>query len=178
MFTKKSAFFILMIAVLAMKAQKGQMFPTMLGKSLDGKAVTIPTMNKKYSIVGIVFRRSAEKELKKWLNPMYSTFVKKSEGKSNFDVAEVYDVNFQFVPLISGLKKAQEDFKNGTDKEFWGYIIDSDSDIKMIKQKLDIKNDEEPYFYVLDKSGKIVEIVSGDFSEAKMDKLEEAVDND
>ncbi|MGZ3885312.1 MAG: hypothetical protein ACXVPD_14275 [Bacteroidia bacterium] len=168
----------LIISGFALAAQKGQTFPTMLGKSLDGKAVTIPTQNKKYSVVGIVFKRSAEKELKKWLNPMYATFVKKSEGgKSNFDVAEVYDVNFQFVPLISGLKKAQEDFKNGTDKEFWAYIIDSDSDIKMIKQKLDIKNDEDPYFYVLDKDGKIVEIVSGAFSEAKMDKLEEAVDN-
>jgi hypothetical protein len=167
----------LILGCFTSKGQKGQIFPTMLGKSLDGKPVTIPTMNKKFSVVGIVFKRSAEKELKKWLNPMYSTFVKKSEGgKTTFDVAEVYDVNFQFVPLISGLKKAQEDFKNGTDKEFWAYIIDSDSDIKMIRQKLDIKDDEAPYFYVLDKDGKIVEVASGAYSEAKMDKLEEAVE--
>ncbi len=165
-----------LIFSLNLKAQKGEQFPLITGKALDNKPVSIPTKNAKYSIVGIAYNRAAEKELKKWLNPMYYTFVKKQSGKSNFDVAEVYDVNFQFIPLISGFKKAAEDFKNGTDKEFWPYIIDADTDIKIIKKQFNITNDKDPYFYVLDKSGKIVEWVSGEFSEAKMDKLEEAVD--
>jgi hypothetical protein len=156
-------------------AQKNMMFPHFEGMTLDDQRMVIPTKNGKFTIVGMVFKRSAEKELKKWLNPMYNTFMVKGDGKS-FDVAAIYDVNFYFVPLISGLKKAKEDFKAGTDKEFWKYIVDSETEIKMMKNNLKITNDEDPYFYVLDKDGKIVEWVSGPFTEAKMDKLEEAVD--
>ena len=168
---------LLVLCVFGVNAQKGEIFPTILGKSLDNKPVTIPAKNGKYTVIGMVYHRDAETELKKWLNPMYQTFVKKDvTGKTNFDVAEVYDVNFHFIPMISAFKKAAEDFKNGTDKEFWGYIIDSDSDIKMIKKKFNITNDKDPYFYVLDKDGKIVEWVSGKFTDAKMSKIEDAVE--
>lgn len=163
--------------VFGMSAQKGEIFPTLLGKSLENKPVTIPSKNGKFTVVGMVYHRDAEVELKKWLNPMYQTFVKKDvSGKTNFDVAEVYDVNFYFIPMISAFTKAAGDFKNGTDKEFWGYIVDLDSDIKMMKKKFNITNDKDPYFYVLDKDGKIVETVSGKFTDAKMTKIEDAVE--
>ncbi len=164
------------ILVLGLSAQKNQIFPRFEGITLDDKAMVIPAKNGKFTIVGMVFKRSAEKELKKWLNPLYNAFMVKGDGKSNFDVAAIYDVNFYFVPLISGLKKAKEDFKNGTDKEFWKYIVDSETPIKQMENNLKITNLEDPYFYVLDKDGKIVEWVSGDFSEAKMSKLEDAVE--
>ncbi len=155
--------------------QKGETFPMMLGKNLENKPVTISGKNTKFTVVGLVYNRDAEVELKKWLNPMYETFVKKSEsGKNNFDMAEVYDVYFYFVPMISIFKKAVEDFKNGTDKEFWKYIVDSDTDIKMLKKKFNVTDDKEPYFYVLDKDGKIVEWVSGKYTAAKMSKIEDA----
>jgi hypothetical protein len=156
-------------------AQKDQQFPRFDGITLDDKPMKIPVGNGKFTIVGMVFKRSAEKELKKWLNPMYNTFMVKGDGKS-FDVAAIYDVNFYFVPLISGLKKAKEDFKNGTDKEFWKYIVDSETPVKQMMNNLKITNDEDPYFFVLDKDGKVVEWTHGAFTEAKMDKLEEAVD--
>jgi hypothetical protein len=54
--------------------------------------------------------------------------------------------------------------------------MDAATDIKTIKDHFKISNDKIPYFYVLDKGGKIVETASGKFSETKMDKLEEAVE--
>ena len=41
---------------------------------------------------------------------------------------------------------------------------------------LEIKDNKIPYFFVLDKNGKILDVQSGDFKEEKIDKLEEAVD--
>lgn len=158
-------------------AQKGKMFPVMNGIDLNDKAVAIPNKNGKQTIVAIAYHRGAEDALKKWLNPLYHTFIKKEKATGNFDVSELYDVNFAFVPMISGFKKIANDFKSGTEKEFWPYIIDTEkSDINAIREQLGAKDNKIPYFYVLDKDGKILEVVSGEYTEEKMDKLEEAAE--
>lgn len=157
-------------------AQKGQQFPAIKGTSLDDKAINIPVKNGKYTLIGIAYDRAAEEELKKWLNPTYYNFIKKGDANGQFDVAELYDVNFYFIPLISGFKKARNDFKNGTDKEFHPYIVDAETNIDDVKKQLNVSNDKIPYFYILDASGKIVEVVSGNYTEAKMELLEDAIE--
>jgi len=172
---KKLLFALTIVSVFSCYSQKGKVFPTIKGKSLDEKAVTLPLKNGKQTIIGIAFHRGAEDALKKWLNPLYYTFIKKEKGQSNFDVSEVYDVNFSFVPMISGFDKLEKDFKAGTQKEFWPYIIDTEkTDVSALQKELGIKDNKIPYFFVLDKDGKVLEVQSGDFSEDKMDKLEEA----
>lgn len=159
-------------------AQKGKDFPAIVGATLENKGTSLPTKNGKETIVAIAFHRAAEDELKKWLNPLYYTFIKKPKGSNKLDIAEVYDVNFVFIPMISGFKKIADDFKNGTEKEFWPYIMDTEkTDIKGIQKALGITDNKIPYFFVLDKNGKVLEMVSGDFSEDKVDQLEEAVGN-
>ncbi|MCE3227402.1 MAG: hypothetical protein K0S32_1953 [Bacteroidetes bacterium] len=173
---KKLLFACTIVLTLSATAQKGKAFPSIIGKTLDEKAVNLPIKNNKQTIVAIAFHRGAEDELKKWLNPLYYTFMKKEKGKSNFDVSEIYDVNFVFVPMISGFKKIADDFKSGTQKEFWPYIMDTEkSDIKGVQKALGITDSKIPYFFVVDKDGKILEVQSGDYSEAKVDALEEAV---
>lgn len=164
----------------ALTAQKGQQFPTVNGTCLNDKAMSLPIKNGKETIVAIAFHRGAEDELKKWLNPLYYTFMKKPDKKENkFDMAEVYDVNFVFIPMISGFKKIADDFKAGTQKEFWPYILDTEkTDVKGMQKQLGLKDNKIPYFFVLDKNGKIIEMESGDYSEAKVDALEEAVGGD
>lgn len=158
-------------------AQTKKEFPILNGHTLEGSAIAMPdTKAKKFTIVGICFNRSAEKDLKTWLTPMYETFVAKPSGTDYFDVANYYDVNYYFIPLISGFKKAAADFKASTQKDLWKNVIDCDTDIKLLKAQLKPTNENEPYFYVLDLTGKIVEIVSGKYTEAKMDKLQEAID--
>ncbi|MDX2172487.1 MAG: hypothetical protein SFY56_05160 [Bacteroidota bacterium] len=158
-------------------AQVGKIFPTIDGVSLTDKNMRLPLKNGKQTIVAIAFHKGAEDELKKWLNPLYYTFIKKPKGSTNIDMSEIYDVNFVFIPMISGFKKIKEDFKTSTDKEFWGYIMDTEkTDIKAQQKLLEITDNKIPYFFVLDKDGKILEVQSGDFKEAKVDKLEDAVE--
>lgn len=164
------------LAMLVASAQKGQQFPLIKGTTLNDKIVNIPNKNGKYTLVGIAYNRAAEEELKKWLNPTYYNFIKKGDANGQFDVAELYDVNFYFIPLISGFKKARNDFKNGTDKEFHGYIVDAETNIDDVKKELKVSDDKIPYFYILDPSGKIVEAVSGKYTEDKMEKLEDAIE--
>jgi hypothetical protein len=92
-------------------------------------------------------------------------------------MAYLYDVNFVFIPLINGFRKVADEFKSGTDKEFWQYILDTDAaDVNQVQVTLEVKNTKIPYFYVLDKNGRIVECVSGRYSDAKMEKIEDALD--
>lgn len=158
-------------------AQSGKDFPSVSGHTLDDTRLIVPQLNEKYSIVAIAFNRDAEDLLKQWLNPLYGAFIKKEKGESQFDMAELFDVNFVFIPLISGFKKIEADFKANTDKGFWPYIMDTEkTDIKNVQKALGIENTKIPYFYVLDKLGKIVAIQSGKYNEAKLDALEEAIE--
>ncbi|MGZ3900147.1 MAG: TlpA family protein disulfide reductase [Bacteroidia bacterium] len=174
---KKITCVIAILCSLATVAQKGKMFPAITGTTLNDKPIKLPVNNGKQTVVAIAYHRGAEDALKKWLNPLYYTFIKKEKGTSTFDVAELYDVNFVFVPMISGFKKIANDFKAGTEKEFWPYIMDTEkSDIKGVQEQLGAKDNKIPYFYILDKDGKVIESVSGDYTEDKMDKLEDAVE--
>jgi hypothetical protein len=164
---------------LSLSAQKGVKFPQIKGATLDNKTISIPFKNGKYTVVGIAFNRSAEDALKKWLNPLYNAFIKveSSSGSQGFDVAEIYDVNFVFIPMIAGFRRVAEDFKRNTDKQFWSYIVDIEkTDVKELQDTLGVTDNKIPYFFVLDKEGRIVEYQSGIFSPAKLDKLENSID--
>lgn len=172
---KNIALIILSVIYLHTNAQKGKQFPEIVGSDLNDKAMSLPFKNGKTTIVAIAFHRGAEDELKKWLNPLYYTFIKKSDKKNNFDMAEVYDVNFVFIPMISGFKKIKEDFKSGTQKEFYPYVMDTEkSDIKAHQKALGVADNKIPYIFVVDKNGKITEMQSGNFKEDKVDKIEDA----
>jgi len=169
--------YILLIYGIYLYPQKGRNFPVIKGVMLSGKSYVLPEKNGKYTILGIAFHRKAEDELKEWLNPLYYTFIKKPDKKGKFDVSEIYDVNFVFIPMISGFKKIAEEFKSNTEKQFWDYILDTEkTDIRQVQETLSITDNKTPYFFVLDKQGKIKEMVSGKYEESKMEKLEDAVE--
>lgn len=166
---------LLCVITLSIVAQTGKKFPEIIGSDLNDKSISLPFKNNKTTIVAIAFHRNAEDELKKWLNPLYYTFIKKSDKKNNFDMSEIYDVNFVFIPMISGFKKIKEDFKNSTQKEFYPYVMDTEkSDIKAHQKALNITDNKIPYIFVVDKNGIIIEMQSGNFKEDKVDKIEDA----
>jgi hypothetical protein len=159
-----------------LNAQVGKIFPALKGTTLDNTSFSLPVSNGKSTIVAIAFDRAAENDLKKWLNPLYSNFIKKGESV-NFDMAELYDVNFVFIPMIAGFRRVADEFKKGTDKEFWPYILDTEkTDVRDLQAQLEITDSKIPYFFVLDQNGKIVEYQSGRYSDDKLEKIEDAID--
>lgn len=157
--------------------QTGKTFPKITGSLLNDKSFSIPVNNEKYTVVAIAYHRDAEDFLKQWLNPLYENFIKKESKGSNFDIAEINDVNFVFVPMISGFKKIADNFKKDTDKEFWPYILDTEkTDIKELQKELEVKDNKIPYFYVLNKEGKILAVESGKFTNQKLTRLEDVIE--
>src|SRR5688572_27311502 len=133
----KKIVLILCFCSMSAFSQTGKNFPVTSGVTLDEQKMTVPLKNGKYSVVAIAFHRDAEDQLKEWLNPLYESFMVKEKSAGTFDMSDFYDVNFVFIPMINGFKRVAEEFKKGTDKRFWPYILDTEkTDIKSLQNSL------------------------------------------
>lgn len=153
-------------------AQKGASFPELTGTTLEDKTISIPKQtNGKYTIVGLTYSQKSEDILKKWFQPMYETFIQDSE----------YDVNTYFIPMIGGIKEAaagtiEKQMKKKVDPVLHKHILLYRGDVGAYKKALELNEKDKPYFFVIDKQGKIVYTTSGEFSDEKLEAIEEIID--
>jgi hypothetical protein len=172
-FMKKSLLFsLLLLASVYTQAQVGKMFPSLTGTDLLEKSITIPKDTKgKYTVVGVAYSQKADEALKGWFQPVFETFIYESE----------YDVNTYFIGMISGIKEVaagtiEKKMKKGIDPVLHKHMLLYKGDIKDYKDVLGLKEKDTPYFFVLDKDGKIVYVTSGAYTAAKLEKAEEILD--
>jgi len=174
---------IILAAIVSMNAiaqnAKGKQFPDLTGETFSGKTLNVPKDTKgKISVIGVCFSKSAEDELKTWLNPVYNTFIAKKDTNNIFNASVNEDVNFYFIPMLNTVnqvfeKGSKERIRNGTDKEFWPYLVFYTGPIKPYKEDFEIKDTKIPYFFVLDENGKILHVESGKYMEKKMENITE-----
>ncbi len=157
----------------------GKMFPGMEAETVEDKKVTIPNDTKgKYTLIGLAYSKKSEDELNGWFNPIFSKFIQKTTGlMSGFG----YDVNVYFIPMFTGINAAatgtakKKALKN-IDPQLLPYILFYRGELKLYKEELDFEKKDIPYFFVLDKEGKIVFATSGAYSESKLDQVEEVIE--
>jgi hypothetical protein len=156
----------------------GKMFPDISCENYEGKMVNIPADTKgKYTLIAMAFSTAAEDDLKTWVNPVYNKFIGKVDASKAdvFDVSYDYDVNLYFIPMFTGAnqlasKSSKEKIKSKTDKELYPYLLFYDGG-KTYKEELDFQKRDIPYFFVLDKTGKVVYTTSGKYDDKKMEKI-------
>lgn len=158
----------------------GKKFPDMTAETVEDKKVELPqSVNGKYTLLGLAYSKKSEDELNTWFQPIFEKFIQKSSG-SVFDGFN-YDVNVYFVPMFTGINAAatgtakKKAIKN-VDPKLLPYILFYKGELKTYKEALDFEKKDIPYFFVLDKEGKIVYATSGKFSKAKMDEIEEVLE--
>lgn len=172
--------FIAVIAAQTITAQNiGKQFPPLTGITLEDKEVTIPADTKgKYTLIGMACSKEAEKDLETWLTPAYNKFI----AKVKTDIWEnTYDVNFYFIPMFTGVNQAaagtmKKKVKETTDKELLPHVLFYKGEFAKYRDELGFEDRNTPYFFVLDKSGKIVYAASGRYTYDKMEKVEEAIE--
>ena len=69
-------------------------------------------------------------------------------------------------------KKAAKDI----DPQLLPYILFYKGELKTYKEALDFEKKDIPYFFVLDKEGKIVYATSGKYTSKKLDEVEEVLE--
>src|SRR6185436_4720872 len=171
---------LLVSASSALSAQViGKMFPAMETETVENKKVSLPVDVKgKYTLLGLAYSKKSEDELNTWFAPVYSKFLQKAEGLM---AGMGYDVNVYFIPMFTGVNAAatgtakKKAIKN-VDPQLLPYILFYKGELKTYKEALDFEKKDIPYFFVLDKDGKIVYATSGKFTEDKLDEIEGAIE--
>lgn len=164
-------------ALTAATVQTESPFPPLTGEKLTGDRVTVPTDTQgKVTIIGMSYSKKAESTLKTWYQPMYDKFVLK---RGMFD--SQYDVHFFFVPMFTGGKKvaygpAIKKMKESNRKDLYPHLLFYKGDLEPYKTELDMGEKNLPYLFVLDEVGNIVYQTKGLYSEKKMEKIEEILD--
>lgn len=157
----------------------GKMFPDMEAETVEDKKVKLPQETKgKYTLLGLAYSKKSEEELNSWFQPVFEKFIQKTSGVlAGFS----YDVNVYFVPMFTGVNAAatgtakRKALKN-IDPQLLPYVLFYKGELKPYKDALDFEKKDIPYFFVLDPEGKIVYATSGKYSDAKMDKVETAME--
>jgi len=176
-----ASFFITVLSVSVAFAQMGKPFPNLPCKKLNEQAFPVPDSVKgKYTIIGIAFSKKAEESLKTWYEPAFQTFIQK---KKTIFAEQTYNVNTYFIAVITGANKIAGDdiFKNinaQTQKELKPYVLTYIGEFASYKKTLNITENDEPYFFVLDEKGIISYITYGAFTAKKLEEIEEVVSTD
>lgn len=180
---KKSLFLILILGFTAFafvpnRDVVGKAFPAMECEDYNGKKVNLPaeTMGK-YTLLGMAFSNDAETDLRTWINPIYNKFVAKSDNENGdvFAVNYDYDIHLYFIPMFTGAnqltsKSSKEKIKSHTEKELYPHLLFYEGS-KTYKEDLDFEKKNIPYFFILDKNGKIVYATSGKYDAKKLEKI-------
>jgi hypothetical protein len=161
-------------------AQEGQKYPAMSGDDLHDKHTALPQNNGKVSLIAIAYSEESEAYLKDWRQPLFDLFVQ-APGTDLFEF-DAYDANLKFVVLLTGIKKAAEgkvrSKMEDNVQEHWkehiviikGKTLDHYPTLHLGKTK---GERVKPYFFLLDKSGKIVYATSGEYTTEKQQELED-----
>jgi hypothetical protein len=167
--------FALFISTFTQAQVVGKMFPQLEGETVEDKVLNIPLDTKgKYTLIGMAYSKKSEGDLNTWFRPAYSTFINKAEGLfSSFG----YDVNLYFIPMYTGIKAAasgagKNQVREKVDSRLHPHILFYKGKLKPYKDALDFEKKNVPYFFVLDKNGKIIYATSGKHTEKKMEDIE------
>jgi hypothetical protein len=157
----------------------GKTFPAMEAETVEDKKVKLPgDVAGKYTLLGLAYSKKSEEELNSWFQPVFEKFIQKSKGlMSSF----TYDVNVYFVPMFTGINAAatgtaKRKAMKSIDPQLLPYILFYKGELKTYKEALDFEKKDIPYFFVLDPHGKIVYATSGEYTDQKMDEVEEKIE--
>lgn len=180
----KFTFFLLLAAVFIFAfrpAPVGEQFPPLHGETLNGKSVDVPgETNGKFTLLGMAYSKKAEEDLMTWTEPMFNHFL--FEGTNMFGESAP-DVNLYIIPMFTGAKaavegKAKKIMMEQIDPKFHDHVLVYHGSNHDYKAKLHTDHKENPYFFLLDPSGKIIYKTEGAYSSDKLAKIDALMGDD
>lgn len=153
-------------------AQEGEQFPSIETYDLDENKVVIPENTKgKFTLVGVAFSEDAQTDLYSWSQPVFSEFMDDNNLSSL-----VYDPNVHLILMFTGAnqlayKKAKKQITEGTDESLRDNVVLYKGKMEDYRKKLAMKNRKKPYFFVLDKEGKIIYTAEGRYSRKVLEEV-------
>lgn len=157
---------LLFLPVFTIQAQMGKPFPNIEVFDLNENAVSIPEDTKgKFALVGVAFSEAAQEDLYSWSQPVFSEFMDENNMSSL-----VYDPNVKLILMFTGanqlaFKKAKDQITEGTDETLKDNVVLYKGKMEDYRKTLKMKDRKIPYFFVLDKNGKVIYTAEGRYSQ-------------
>ena len=169
---------LLFIAIpFTISAQEGIPFPSIEVNDLNEKSLVIPDDTKgKFTLVGIAFSEDAQEDLYTWSQPVFSEFL-----DDNNLASLVYDPNMKLILMFTGANrlaydKAKQQITEGTDKNLKNYVVLYNGKMEDYRKELHMKDRKKPYFFVLDKQGKIIYTAEGSYSREVLEEVGDLIE--
>ncbi len=156
---------LLTFSSLLTSGQTGNTFPNIDVLDLNDKALNIPEdLTGKYSLIGVAFSEDAQNDLYTWSQPIFSEFMDDNNLSSL-----VYDPHVHLILMFTGTNqlaynKAKQQIIGGTDESLTDNIVLYKGAMESYRKTLKMKDRKKPYFFVLDKEGKIIYVTSGRYT--------------
>lgn len=134
----------------------------------------------KKTVVVMAISGKAEKSMRAWNKPLYNSLI--ADGMGGLMGGRMYDANLCFVGMVKGIAKLatgeiKERARKNTDKKLHDNYMVSEQDVNDFIKAADIRDKNEPQFFVLDKDGKVIYHTSGEYSDNKLNELTEKLMN-
>jgi hypothetical protein len=168
---------LILIFLLIAGLSSAQSLPEVSGETIENKNMTFPRdLMGKYSLLCFASSQKAQGDLESWLDPVYQKFIAKTGIMD-----DMYDVNVFFMPVLTGTNLAfstsiKNKFKEAAQEDLKSHVLFCNKDGKELLAKLNMEKSEVPYFFLLDKEGKIIYRTSGKYSDEKFDAIDDLIE--
>ena len=169
--------FVILVFLLNHAVAFAQQIPAFSGETLNNKVISIPGDTKgKYTFLCFAASMKAQQDLESWLDPVYNKFVAKTGLMDEF-----YDVNVFFIPVFKGSNASMQStvrkkFDETAQDDIRGNVLFCKDELAEVSTALDMKNENTPYFFLLDTEGKVIYRTTGAFSESKFDAIDDLIE--
>jgi hypothetical protein len=133
-------------------------------------------MSDKHQVIVMAFGKHNEKELDSWLQPVYDKFIQKT---GLIDL--MFDAHVYLLTVLNGVEAAAakaniNKLKNETDEALHPNILLLKSGADLIFQTLK-PDTKQVHVYLINRNGKVLQMVKGKYNEDKMEALEDAFED-
>jgi hypothetical protein len=148
-------------------------FPNVETETINGETVMVPeSFSGNFVFIGVGTGKKAEDELRTWQIPVYNKFIAKTGLMDG-----MYDVKVCFLPLFTGaMKLAKNDvirkLKENNESLILDHVYVYSGDREPFSE-FGIDDKKTPYFYLLNRDGKIVWEGKGSFKQSYFDRIDE-----
>lgn len=158
-------------------SQEGEMFPEIEVVDLNENEISIPEDTKgKFTLVGVAFSENAQEDLYSWSQPVFSEFMDENNLSSL-----VYDPYVKLILMFTGANrlvynKAKKKITEGTDESLKKNVVLYKGKMEDYRKKLKMKNRKRPYFFVLDRKGKIIYTAEGKYDREILEEVGDLIE--
>lgn len=155
---------VLTIGVMAAASlQPGDAIPTVQGKTLDNKQIELPQlMSGRAGVLAFGFSREAGGVIRAWADKLGS------------------EVPVYQIPVLEGVPRlfrglTESSIRKDSGEKYRGQVVLLYKDEALWRTRLDVASDKVGYLLVVNAQGKVVERISGNPSDAAVEKIRKAI---